>query len=136
MNSVWKKVQKSKDTSIFKSWKRTFFQSYLVDTLGHFDTNVKQHYHVVSSSFSILSSKISRNMGQLGMKLRNATIYPPWSKFPREKILQKPTPPSSEMRNLFWRWHFKDIKQKNHGFEKSAALKITILRKVKWCGAF
>ena len=49
---------------------------------------------------------------------------------------QKRTPPSSEMQNLFQRWHLKDIEEKNHGFEKSGALQITILQKVSGYIAF
>ena len=48
-------------------------------------------------------------------------------------FLQKCTPPSSEMRNLFQRWHLKDIKDKNHGFEKSRALKTQFYK--KWVSA-
>ena len=75
-------------------------------------------------------------MHKLRVKLRNATIYPPWGPIFKKYFFQKHTPPSSEMQNLFRRWHLKDIEEKNHGFEKSGALQITILQKVSGYIAF
>ena len=62
--------------------------------------------------------------------------------FKKNIFFKKHTLPSSEMEDLFQRWHLKYIQKKNHGFEKSGALQITILQKVgrslafwgKWVG--
>ena len=56
------------------------FQSYFIDQLSHFSTNLRPH---LQNSFfkteffvSMLSSRMSRNMHKLRPKLRNAKIYP------------------------------------------------------------
>ena len=43
--------------------------------------------------FSIQSLKISKNMRKLRVKLRNATIYPPWGLISRSSFFQKRTSP-------------------------------------------
>ena len=75
-------------------------------------------------------------MRKLHVKLRNTTIHPPLGPIFKKYFFQKHTPPTSEMGNLFQRWHLKDIKEKNNGFEKSGTLQITILQKVSRCVAF
>ena len=52
---------------------------------------------------------MSRNMRPLRVKLHNTTIYPPWDPIFKKHCFQKHTLPSSEMQNLFLRWHSKDI---------------------------
>ena len=74
--------------------------------------------------FCTQSSKLSRNMHKLCVKLCNATIYPPWGP------VKKHTPPSSEMLDVLRRWHLKGIDEKNQGYFLSGALHVTILRKV------
>ena len=76
---------------------------------------------------------MSRNMRKLRVKLCNATIFSPWGEIFKKYFFQKRTSTSSEMRDLFQRWHLKDIKEINHGFEKSGALQITIWD--KWVGS-
>ena len=79
---------------------------------------------------------MSRNMHKLRVKVCNATIYPPLGQVKKKKILQKCTPPSSEMQDLLQRWHLKGIDKKNQGYFWSGALQVTILRKVIKCLAF
>ena len=125
------------------------FKIYVFLLFLHFFSN---WFHVLRHSFypkcettfskefffllSLQNSKISRNMCKLCVKLRNATIYPNWGPMFKKYFFQKHTPPSSEIWNLFQRWDLKDIKEKNHKFEKSGALQITTLQKVRMCVAF
>ena len=115
--STWNQFEKSakkikKNIYILKLESALFFQSHLLDTIGQFYTNLRPNDQISCSQkylFSNLSWKKSRNMRELS----NATIYPPWSQiFNNKKILQKRTPPSSEMQNLFWRWHLKNIEER------------------------
>ena len=66
--------------------------------------------------FSIQSSKLSKNMRKLPVKLRNATIYPPWGPIFKNSFFLKHTPPSSEMLDLLRRWHLNRIDEKNQGY--------------------
>ena len=69
----------------------------------------------------------------LRVKLRNATIYPPWGLIFKKYFFQKHTSPSSEMQNLFRRWHLKDIEEMNHGLKKKGPYKSQLNK--KWVGA-
>jgi hypothetical protein len=129
-------------TKIFKTLKAHFFPKRFVGRIRPFfhqsETTIWKHFFSnIIVLFFIQRSKMSRNMHKLCVKLRNATIYPPWGPiWKKKKKFKKSTSPSSEMRNLFRRWHLKDIEEKSHGFEKSGGLQITFLRKVSRCVAF
>ena len=55
-------------------------------------------------------------MRKMRVKLRNASIYPPWGPIKKKKKIQKRTPPSSEMLDLLQRWHLNRIDEKNQGY--------------------
>ena len=54
-------------------------------------------------------------MPKLRVKLRNATIYPPYVPIFKNYYFQKLPPLSSEMLDLLQRRYLKDIYEKNHG---------------------
>ena len=78
--------------------------------------------------FSTQSSKLSRNICKLRVKLRNTTIYPTWGPISIFFLFQKHSSPLSEILDLLQRWHLKYIDEKNEGYSLSAALQVTILR--------
>ena len=94
--------------------------------------NFQNSFSQTIFSSSIQSSKLSRNMRKWRVKLRIATIYPPWGQIFKKKI-KKHTPPSSEMLDLLRRWHLNRINEKNQGYFLSGALKVTILCNVSIC---
>ena len=55
-------------------------------------------------------------MRKLRVKLRNASIYPPWGQVFKKYFFQKRTPPSSEMLDLLQKWHLNRIEEKNQGY--------------------
>ena len=75
----------------------------------------KQFYLNYLILFYIESSKLSRNIYKLRVKLRKATIYPPWGPPFKSYFFQKLSPTPSEMLDLLRRWHLQDIDEKNHG---------------------
>ena len=98
------------------------------------DRILKNSFSQLFFFFLCKSSNMSRLMCKLCIKLPNAMNNPPWG--PIFILFFLHSPPSSEMPNLFRSWHLKGIEEKNHGFEKSGALQITILQKVNRCVAF
>ena len=55
--------------------------------------------------------------------VRNAHFYPPWGPNFKKYFFQTSTPPSSEMLDLYGRWHLQDFFWENLGFEKSRSSK-------------
>ena len=55
--------------------------------------------------------------------VRNAHFYPPWGPNFKKYFFQTSTPPSSEMLDLYGRWHLQDFFGEKLGFEKSRSSK-------------
>ena len=72
-------------------------------------------------SFFLQSSKMSKNMHKLHVKLRNSTMYPPWGPIVKKIFFHKRIPPLAEMPSLFqceiWnilRKRVTDLKNQGH----------------------
>ena len=72
----------------------------------------------------------------LRVKLRNATIYHPEGQIKKKICFSKMFSSLISNAKLVLKVTLKDIEEKNHRFEKSGALKITILQRVIRCVAF
>ena len=103
----------------------------MLDSFRHCITNLIPHYqNYFSQTFLfVFNSKLKKCLEICENCVWNCLmpLFSPLEVKFWKIFFQKCAPPSTEMRNLFQRWHVKDIKDKNQGFKKLGALQITIL---------
>ena len=95
---------------------KVIFLTYQANFLQIWNQIFKTVFSKLFFLFYIQSSTLSRNMHKLRVKLRKASIYPPWGQVFKKYIFLKRTPPSSEMLDLLRRWHLNRIDEKNQGY--------------------